>query len=696
MREERGTPPLVLVVDDDPGTRLLAAASLRQAGYATAEAADGEEGVSAYEKYRPDLVLIDVVMPRMDGFAAVREIRKLPGGDRVPVLMMTGLDDLSSIHRAYEAGSTDFAAKPINWVILGYRVGYLLRSARAFLDLADSEEKTRALLRAIPDRILRIGADGSILDLVAGDGRAADPPEGDLAGRNLSEIFPGGGSEEALRNIGEARKSGGVQRFEYDIDTAAGRRSFEVRIVSIPDGESLLIARDMTDRKKAEDQLAHMAYHDALTGLPNRVAFSERLFQDLSRAKRRSEVVGIVFLDLDRFKDVNDTLGHDAGDRLLVAVAERLRGAMRETDTLSRISGDEFCIILPDQRDEQAAIEAGRRVHGAFAEPFHLEGQMSHVTASMGISLYPANGGSPETLVKQADIAMFRAKALGGNTFLPFSEEMSAEVAARVRMEKGLRGACENKEFVLHYQPEIDLRTGRIVGAEALVRWRTGDEALVQPMQFIPLAEETGAIVPISEWVIDTACAQAQAWHEQGYAPFRISLNVSARLFHRYDLNTTIRDTLLRTGLDPGSFELEITESVAMRNMESTVDTLWKLNGVPIRVAMDDFGTGYSSLSYLQRMPIHLLKIDMSFIRNMDRNPENRTIVKTIIAMAHTLNIEVIAEGVERVEQLELLKAFGCDLAQGFYFSKAVPAAEFARLLEENRRMAAWGSATST
>lgn len=687
MTEQRGTLPMVLVVDDDPGTRMLAAASLRQAGYDTTEAADGDEGISAFRQFRPDLVLLDVVMPRMDGFIACREIRRTPGGERVPVLMMTGLDDLSSIHRAYEVGATDFVTKPIHWVILGYRVGYLLRAGRAFLDLARSEEKTRALLRAIPDRILRIGADFAVLDLVAGDGRAADPSGGDLTGRSLSEVLPGRISEEALRNIGEARKSGGIQRFEYAIDSETGRRSFEARIVSIPGGESLLIARDMTDRKKAEEQLAHMAYHDALTGLPNRVAFSERLFQDLARAKRRNEVVAIVFLDLDRFKDVNDTLGHDAGDRLLVAVSERLRGAMRETDTLARISGDEFCIILPDQRDEYTAIEAGRRIHLAFTVPFHLDGQTSHVTASLGISLYPANGGSPETLVKQADIAMFRAKALGGDTFLPFSEEMSAEVAARVRMEKGLRSACEKKEFVLHYQPEIDLRTGRIVGAEALVRWRTGDREIIQPMQFIPLAEETGAIVPISEWVIETACAQAQAWHEQGFAPFRISLNASARLFHRYDLNATIRDTLRRTGLAPGSFELEITESVAMQDMESTIETLWKLNEASIRVAMDDFGTGYSSLAYLQRMPIHLLKIDMSFIREMDRNSEDRTIVKTIIAMAHTLNIEVIAEGVERVEQLELLKSFGCDLAQGFLFSKAVPASEFTRLLTDNMRM---------
>jgi len=688
MTMPRETRPLVLLVDDDPGARMLAAASLGNAGYRVEEASDGATGVAAFERLLPDLVLMDAVMPGMDGFTAIREIRKRPGGEHVPILMMTGLEDLSSIRRAYEAGATDFATKPVQWMVLGHRVGYLLRSARAFLDLARNEEKTRALLRAIPDRILRIDGNGAILDPVTREERDGDSAEDVPAGRSLSELLPPEAAGKALQCAAAARRTGAVHRFEYSIDSASGRRSFEARVVSIPGGESLLIARDMTDRKEAEEQLAHMAYHDALTGLPNRVAFGERLFRDLSRAKRRGEVVAVVFLDLDRFKDVNDTLGHDAGDRLLIAVGERLRGAIRETDTLARMSGDEFCAILPDQRDERTAIEAGRRLHRAFTESFSLDGQLSHVTASIGISMFPANGDTPEILVRQADIAMFRAKALGGNAFLPFTEEMSAEVASRVRMEKDLRRACENGEFVLHYQPEIDLRTGRIVGAEALVRWESGDRGLVPPMRFIPLAEETGAIVPISEWVIGAACSQARAWHEEGHAPLRISINISARLFHRYDLNATILDTLCRTGLAPGSFELEITESVAMRNMESTVETLWKLSGGSIRVAMDDFGTGYSSLAYLQRMPIHLLKIDMSFIRDMDRNAGDRAIVKTIIAMAHSLNIEVIAEGVERREQLDLLKSLGCDLAQGFLFSEPVPAAEFTRLLEENRRMA--------
>jgi diguanylate cyclase (GGDEF)-like protein len=680
-------PPLILVVDDDSGTRLLASASLGKAGFATVEAADGDDGIAAFERFRPDLILLDVMMPRMDGFSACLEIRKRHGGDRIPILMMTGLEDVTSIHRAYEVGATDFVTKPINWVVLGYRISYLMRASHAFLDLANSEEKTRALIRAIPDLIIRIGADGTVLDLVAGEEPTVHPSIQRWAGRKLSEMIPGEAAAEAFRHTEQARVTGSIQVFEYNHASGVESRSFEARVVSIPNGESLFIARDITDRKKAEERLAYMAYHDSLTGLPNRITFNERLVLDLVRAKRRTEVVGVVLLDLDRFKEVNDTLGHESGDKLLVAVARKLQETVRETDTVARISGDEFCIILPDQKDEHAAVEAAHRVRRAFMNPFPISGQEVSITASLGLSLFPFNGDTPETLVKNADIAMFRAKALGKNNLQVFSEEMSTAMAERVRMEKGLWRASERNEFVVHYQPEIDLRTGLIVGAEALVRWQTPDKGLVPPMQFIPLAEETGSIVPMSEWVFQTACAQAKEWQKDGYAPFRISVNVSARLFQQYDLAKMILDTLGRTGLGPDSLELEITESVAMQNMEASMETLWKLNGFSIRVAMDDFGTGYSSLAYLKKFPIHLLKIDRAFIKELDRNSEDQTIVKAIIAMAQTLGIGVIAEGVERPEQVDLLKTFGCGHAQGFYFSKPVPAQDFIKLLSENRRV---------
>jgi diguanylate cyclase (GGDEF)-like protein len=679
------TSALVLVVDDDPAGRMLAAAHLKKAGFATVEAADGDHGVLAYERFRPDLILMDAVMPGMDGFAAILEIRKRPGGDQVPVLMMTGLEDISSIHRAYEVGATDFAVKPVNWVVLGHRLGYLLRSSRAFIDLAGSEEKTRALLRAIPDRIFRIDADGTILDLVTDRAQVAVRSNQDWVGRKLPEVLPAEAAAEMLRSAEKARASGEVQMLEYALAAGPEDPSFEARVVSIPDGESLVITRDITDRRKTAQRLAYMAYHDSLTGLPNRVTFNERLEMDLARAKRRNEVLAVVLLDLDLFKQVNDTLGHAAGDRLLVAVAERLQGAVRETDTVARMSGDEFCIILPDQRDENVAIEAATRIRRALSAPFLLEGQEAKVTASLGISLFPSNGETPEVLVKNADIAMFRAKAKGRDAMEVFSAEMSALVEKRARIEKGLRRAIEANEFLVYYQPEIDLRTGKFVGAEALVRWRSPDRGLLMPMTFIPVAEETGLIIPMSEWVIRTACAQAKAWQGQEALPFRIAANVSARLFHHYDLAKVVLEILGETGLDPGSLELEITESVAMSNLESSLRTLWKLHDSSIRIAMDDFGTGYSSLASLKKFPIHLLKIDRAFIKEMDRNSEDETIVKAIIAMAHALEIEVIAEGVERVEQMEMLKSFGCSLAQGFLFSKPLPAAEFGELLARNR-----------
>jgi diguanylate cyclase (GGDEF)-like protein len=682
-----GLEPLVLVVDDDPGTRETALSILKRSGYAALDASSGEAGVASWERYRPDLVLMDAVMPGMDGFAAVREIRRRPGGNRTPVLMMTEQEDLVSIHRGHEVGALDFLSKPVEWSTLGHRVGYLLRSCRAFQDMARSEEKARALLRAIPDLIFRIGTDGTVQDLVSGHEPGAVPREHEWMGRKLSDVLPPGAADDAFRLAAEAREAGDSRLFEFTLPRGPESRSYEARIVPIPDGETLFIVRDTTDQKKTEERLAYLAYHDMLTGLPNRVTANDRLARDLALAKRRKEVVVVLLVDLDRFKEVNDSLGHAAGDRLLVAIAERLQAAVRETDTVARMSEDEFCVVLPNQHDEHAAIETARRIHDLFADPFGLDGTETRVTASTGVSLFPFNGDTAETLVKNADIAKFRAKALGRDCFQLFSEEMGAAVAERARMERGLHRAGDRNEFILHYQLEIDLRTGRIVGAEALVRWEDPERGLVPPLAFIPLAEETGAIVPMSEWVIRTACTQAKAWQDKGYKPFRISVNVSARLFQQYDLAGSIMRILAETGASPDSLELEITESVAMSNIDTTLDTLWKLHAFSIRVAMDDFGTGYSSLAYLKKFPIHLLKIDRAFIKELDRNPEDRTIVKAILAMAAALNIEVIAEGVEREEQLGILKEYGCELAQGFHFGRPLPAPAFEAMLAENRKV---------
>jgi diguanylate cyclase (GGDEF)-like protein len=678
------TPPLVLVVDDDPVFRMLASDSLANYGFGVAEADDGATGVAAFERLQPDLVLMDVVMKETDGFAACAAIRKVRGGEHVPVVMMTGLNDVASIHNAYQAGATDFITKPFNWVVLVYRISYLLRACRAFQDLFRSEEKTRALLRAIPDLIFRIDREGTLLDLVsASEHRHA--LIGEYRGRKLAEVFPDDAAENAARHNALALQTGEIQGFEYILATDKDVRSFDARIVAMGEGESLFIARDITERKKSEKRLSFLAYQDSLTGLPNRASFNERLTRDLARARRKDEAVGVMLIDLDRFKEVNDTLGHVAGDLLLRAIAERLSSCVRETDTVARTSGDEFCVILPDHANEFSAVSAARRVQEVFASPFPIDGQELNVTASLGLSVFPFNGDTVETLVKHADIAMSRGKARGRDAFQVFSEEMSVAIAQRIEMEKGLRGASERKEFVVHYQPLIDLGSGRITGAEALVRWLRPGQDLLMPTEFISIAEDTGAIVPMSEWVIDTACAQAKIWQSEGHSPFRVSVNVSGRLFQQYDLAQTIGRVLRETNLDPGSFEVEITETVAMENMENVLETLRDLNRLSAKVSMDDFGTGYSSLAYLRKFPIHLLKIDRAFIKDLLENPEDQAIVKTIIAMAHALKIEVIAEGVETAGQLGFLKNLGCDKGQGFFFSKPVPAEDFGVLLCRNR-----------
>ena len=397
--------------------------------------------------------------------------------------------------------------------------------------------------------------------------------------------------------------------------------------------------------------------------------------------------MGVILFDLDRFKEVNDTLGHAAGDRLLALAAERLRNVLRDTDTVARLGGDEFCAILPGQTDHGGAVEACRRIRKSFAAPFLIDGREVSVTASLGISIYPRDGETPEMLVKNADIAMFRAKSDGRDAFQSFEEEMSRLVTERTRIENGLRTAVDRREFLVHYQPEIDLKSGRIVGAEALVRWQSPSGRLIPPTEFIPLAEEMGAIVPMSEFVFRTACLQVKEWLALGFSPFRVAVNVSARLFRKYDLAGVLLDILQETGVGPESLELEITESVAMQNLEESLKTLWKLSGLSVRVAMDDFGTGYSSLACLRKFPIHLLKIDRAFIRDLDRNLEDRTIVKAILAMAGALNIDVLAEGVEREEQAELLRELGCRMAQGFHFSRPLPAGEFHGLLERERSL---------
>jgi diguanylate cyclase (GGDEF)-like protein/PAS domain S-box-containing protein len=439
--------------------------------------------------------------------------------------------------------------------------------------------------------------------------------------------------------------------------------------------------RDITEQKRAEEQIRHMAQHDALTELPNRMLLHDRIGQAIAQAQRNRGVLALLFIDLDRFKTVNDSLGHPVGDRLLKTVAERLVACTRGSDTIARIGGDEFVVLLSDLDQPEDARYVSQKVLDALSEPVTINGHELKVTPSVGICAYPHDGEDVETLMRNADTAMYHAKQMGRNNYQFFTQAMNDAAQERLLLENDLRHAVERGEFLLHFQPMLDLKTGVIVGLEALVRWRHPTRSMVPPAEFVPAAEETGLIGPIGEWVLTHACTQVRAWHDAGYPHLHVSVNCSAQQFQRGGFVDTVRRILRETGLPAPCLELEITESVIIQHSQEVMGRFQALEDMGVRISIDDFGTGYSSLSYLKRIAVHQLKIDQSFVRDIHSDPDDAAIVSAIIAIAHSLGLEVVAEGVETPEQLAFLRALGCDSAQGYYFSRPVPPEEFAELL---------------
>ena len=448
----------------------------------------------------------------------------------------------------------------------------------------------------------------------------------------------------------------------------------------------ILILRDITDRKLTQERLSFLANFDSLTGLPNRMLFRDRLEQAMARARRSSEPMALMFLDLDHFKVINDSLGHEVGDELLRRVADLLRGCLRsvdslaraeagETFTVSRLGGDEFTVIAEHLSSAEDAAHIARRILDALESPIHLFEHELHVSASIGISMYPSDDTDQDGLVRHTDMAMYRAKAMGRGTFSFFSEELSAEVAARLLLESQLRRALERHEFVLHYQPKANLETGIVTGVEALIRWHAPGRGLVPPDRFIRVLEDSGLILPVGAWAIRTACAELATWDRAGLPPLSLAVNLSARQFRQPYLARFIEDALSETGIDPKRLEIELTESMLMEDNEATNGVLAALAAMGVRVAMDDFGTGHSSLSYLKRFDIDTLKIDRSFVSELPQDPEDKAIATAIVAMGHSLHMKVVAEGVETEAQAQCLRELGCDEMQGYLLSRPMPPA---------------------
>jgi diguanylate cyclase (GGDEF)-like protein len=430
---------------------------------------------------------------------------------------------------------------------------------------------------------------------------------------------------------------------------------------------------DITERKRAEEQVRNLAYHDTVTGLPNRLLFQDRLALAVAQAHRHHQRLAVLFLDLDRFKIINDSLGHSIGDRLIREVAGRLRTCLREGDTVARLGGDEYTLLLPHVGQAVDAAKVAKKVLDLVRIPFDIDGRELFVTASIGISLYPDDGRDAEALVKNADTAMYRAKDQGRDNYQLYTPAMNATALQRLALESSLRKALAQDELVLHYQPILDVASRRVHGVEALLRWRHSELGLVPPAEFIPLAEVTGLILPMGSWVLRTACAQARAWQDR-HPGLTVAVNLSARQFQEPSLVAQVTDALADTGLEPRCLQLEITESSAMQNAQSAIQTLRELKALGVGLSIDDFGTGYSSLSYLKRFPIDTLKIDQSFIRDIGSDPDDAAIASAIIALAHVLKLKVVAEGVETAGQLEFLTAHGCDRTQGYLFSRPLSA----------------------
>ncbi|MCB2185999.1 MAG: EAL domain-containing protein [Deltaproteobacteria bacterium] len=443
----------------------------------------------------------------------------------------------------------------------------------------------------------------------------------------------------------------------------------------------LAVFYDISELKRGQERIIHQAQHDALTGLPNRTLFNDRLNQALAQAERHQGHLALLFVDLDDFKRVNDSLGHEIGDQLILAVAERIKSSVRHADTVARLGGDEFIILLGEVVDERGAVTVGRKVLAALNQPLKVGEHQLRMSASVGITVYPEDGGDLITLLKNADLAMYRAKEEGGNQCQLFTRSMQVAAVRRLQVENALRKGLAEDQFLVHYQPRVEAESGRMLGMEALVRWQKPGEPLIYPGTFLPVAEDSGLIVPLGEWVLLAACRQAKAWQDQGLPPLELSVNLSLRQFQAENLVATVRSALQETGLEPGCLELEVTESTLMKNLEQGVALLMELARLGVRLSLDDFGTGYSSLYYLKHLPIQVLKIDRSFVKDIGRDSNSDAIVEAIIAMAHTLHLAVVAEGVEEVAQLEFLRRKKCDQVQGFLYSRPLPAEEFAELV---------------
>ena len=681
-----------LIIEDSEDDALLLQRQLRSGGYELiARQVDTADAMkAALEEETWDIIFADYTMPRFDGLAALHLLRA--NNADIPFIFVSGTIGEDTAVMAMRAGAQDYIMKGRNKRLLP-AVERELHEAELRRERRQAEQaraRLIATLEASTDFVGMANAEGQMFYLNrAGRGMLGIDYDEDVTNMKLIDLSPAWSSGFLNDALSIAHRDG-VWSGECQLVTRnGGEIPVSQLILAHHDDAGAVefysaIARDMGERKRFEEELRHQATHDSLTGLPNRVLLQDRLETALMTAQRQKIGVAVLFLDLDNFKRINDTLGHSAGDALLRQVGERLRNRLRTTDTVGRRGGDEFMVVFNHPCDVKEVMAVVNKVRGVFAQPFNCEGEELFVTCTLGVALSPEDGRDAETLVKNADIAMYRAKEKGKDQYQFYIPDMNAESRAMLTLETELRRALDRGEFVLHYQPQLDVRSRRTVGFEALIRWQHPRQGLLMPDQFVPLLEESGLIVSVGEWVLRSACAQWRAWRAQGWRGLRVAINVSARQFGSSDIVELVRQVVEEEQVPAACVELEVTETVVMQDVMRAAEILNDLRRIGVRPAIDDFGTGYASLSYLKRFAIDILKIDQSFVYDVDSDYDDAAIIEAITSLGHNLGMEVVAEGVETQAQFEFLRSQGCDTVQGYLVGRPMPIVDIENFLQRS------------
>jgi len=696
------------IVDDESSMRFIMREALLRDDFSVQECSSGAELIRACKQAGadefPDVMLIDVKMPGMDGFQVCQYVRSLPQGRDIPILMVTGLDDAESINQAFECGATDFITKPVNWSTFQHHLRFVLRATDAMHDVNRYAER---LERA--EKVAKLGhLDWNIQHKTMSASLQVfkifdiDPQSPEVFHQTLHQAIHRSDRPHVDLEMNRSISMGVDLNVSFRICLPDGSQRHvqlqgEVQhnamgVVS----DIFTTLHDITDLKRHEAMISQMAYYDDVTGIPNRTLFKEHLKLALHQAERADTQLAVMFIDLDKFKRINDTLGHHAGDELLKTVAERLSGVVRSSDvasrmirnsaTVARLGGDEFTILLNDlECIDDISIVVGR-IQQALKQPMMIEGQKVFVTISMGIAIYPDDGSNPSMLLKHADTAMYHSKQHGRNCCFLYKDISQPINKDELQLENELHNALACNELELYYQPKLELENNRLIGFEALLRWMHPDKGMIPPNDFIPLAESCGLMVPIGEWVLRQACQQINQWSKQGFRDITVAINFSGQQFNTPDLTMVVRDILAEYAVDPACIDIELTESMLMQDVDAATTTLYHLKDLGVHLSIDDFGTGYSSMSYLKSFPMHTLKIDRSFIQDICHSGKDASITKSIIVLARNLDMNVIAEGVETDEQLNLLRQFECHQIQGYIFARPMPVQEASAFLLQHRQ----------